>query len=162
MIDRPVEQPTGGRIDARAEPGDATVGNVGGPVLLYDGVCGFCNGSVQFILRHEVRHTLRFAPLQSGFAAVMKRGHPELDEVDSLVWVEGAPSREQVAIRSAAAFKVADYLGGFWKLLLVFKIVPSFIRDFFYDIFARHRYRWFGKYQSCPIPSADTRSRFLD
>lgn len=134
----------------------------GSPVLLYDGVCGFCNGAVQFILRHEFRHTLRFAALQGKFAAELRARHPEVGDVDSVVWLEGDGPAEQVYIRSNAALGMASYLGGFWKLLLVFWVVPRVVRDFCYDWFARHRYRWFGKYATCPVPSREIRSRFLD
>ena len=134
----------------------------GSPVLLYDGVCGFCNNAVQFILRHESRHTLRFAAIQGKYAATLSARHPEVGDVDSVVWVEGDSAAERVYIRSNAGFRVASYLGGFWRLFWVFWIVPSVVRDFCYDWFARHRYRWFGNYATCPVPSREIRSRFLD
>ena len=132
------------------------------PVLLYDGVCGFCNSVVQFILRHEFRHTLRFAPLQGQYAATLRARHPEVGDVDSIVWVEREGQAEKVHVRSAAALKVASYLGGFWKLFWMLWVVPRVVRDFGYDWFARHRYRWFGKYSTCPVPAPDVRTRFLD
>jgi predicted DCC family thiol-disulfide oxidoreductase YuxK len=134
----------------------------GAPVLLYDGVCGFCNSAVHFILRHETLNTLRFAPLQGQYAATLKGRHPEVGDVDSVVWVEGVGADERVLVRSNAALRVASYLGGFWKLWGVFRLVPRVVRDFGYDWFARHRYRWFGKYTTCPVPTSDVRSRFLD
>ncbi|MEP7327445.1 MAG: DCC1-like thiol-disulfide oxidoreductase family protein [Gemmatimonadota bacterium] len=132
------------------------------PVLLYDGVCGFCNNVIQFILHHEVRHSLRFAPLQGQYAAGLKLRHPEVGDVDSVVWVEGEGPSERVFIRSDAALKATSYMGGFWKLLGVLRVIPRVVRDFCYDWFARHRYRWFGKYSTCPVPSREIRSRFLD
>ncbi len=131
------------------------------PVLLYDGLCGFCNTSVQFVLGHENHHLLRFAALQGEFATGVKQRHPELNTVDSLVWVEGGGSDEKVWVRSAAALKVVGYMGGLWKLYLVFGIIPVSVLDFLYDLFAKHRYRFFGKYGSCPVPTADVRPRFL-
>ena len=131
------------------------------PVLLYDGLCGFCNTSVQFILGHETRHTLRFAALQGTFAGDLKRRHPKLDDVDSLVWVEGAEPDERVWIRSDAVLRAVSYMGGFWKLFLVFRVIPRAVRDFFYDVFARNRIRFFGRYGSCPVPTREVRSRFL-
>jgi predicted DCC family thiol-disulfide oxidoreductase YuxK len=139
--------------------GPVTAGSA--PVLLYDGLCGFCNTTVQFVLGHENRHSLRFAALQGKFAAGVKQRHPELNNVDSLVWVEGEGEKEQVVIRSAAALKVVNYMGGLWKIYLVFGIVPAPVRDFLYDLFAKHRYRFFGRYGSCPVPTADVRPRFL-
>lgn len=132
-----------------------------GPVLLYDGVCGFCNGVVHFILRHEHRRTLRFAPLQGTFAAALRARYPEIGDIDTVVWVEGDGPTRQVHIRSSAALRVASYLGGLWRLFGVFRMVPRVVRDFGYDWFARRRYRWFGKYSTCPVPSREVRSRFL-
>jgi predicted DCC family thiol-disulfide oxidoreductase YuxK len=134
-----------------------------GPVLLYDGLCGFCDGTVQFILRHDRRGTLRFATLQGDFARGVISRHPELDGVDSLVLVErDAAGVEQVSVRSNGALHVARYLGGAWHLARVTAIVPRFIRDAVYDGFARIRYRVFGRHDSCPIPSPEQRARFID
>ena len=134
------------------------------PVLLYDGVCGFCNKSVQMILDRDKRKDMRFAPLQSDYGKQVISRHPELEKVDSVVFVERKPGTqdERVFIRSDAALRVAGYLGGAWKLLLVFRIIPRPVRDFFYDLFAKYRYRFFGKYDSCMLPSPDVRSRFID
>jgi predicted DCC family thiol-disulfide oxidoreductase YuxK len=133
------------------------------PILLYDGVCGFCNGAVQFILARDRVGTLRFTPLQSDVGEGVKARHPFLRDVDSVVFLAPSddPSRERVWIRSAAALKVAEYLGGAWRLLLVFRLVPAPLRDVFYDLFARYRYRFFGKHESCMLPSRDVRSRFI-
>jgi predicted DCC family thiol-disulfide oxidoreductase YuxK len=131
------------------------------PVLLYDGLCGFCNTSVQFILGHESRHTLRFAPLEGTFARGVIGRHPELTRVDSLVWVEGEGAEERVSVRSAAALKVARYMGGAWRFAMVFWLIPRPVRDFAYDQFAARRYRWFGRYGSCPVPDRQLRARFF-
>ncbi len=131
------------------------------PVLLYDGVCGFCNDSVQFILRHESRRDLRFAALQGHHAAGVIARHAELLEVDSLIWVEGRDGAEIVKVRSAAALAVAAYLGGAWRALLALWLVPRPLRDWGYDLFARHRYRFFGRHASCPVPPPELRARFL-
>lgn len=134
-----------------------------GPVLLYDGLCGFCDGTVQFILKHDRRGTLRFATLQGDFARDVIARHPELAGVDSLVLVEpDASGAEQVYVRSEGALHVARYLGGAWKVALAVRIVPRFLRDLAYDGFARIRYRVFGHYDSCPIPSPEQRARFID
>jgi predicted DCC family thiol-disulfide oxidoreductase YuxK len=134
-----------------------------GPVLLYDGLCGFCDGAVQFILKHDRRGTLRFATLQGDFARGVFDRHPELDGVDSLVLVERDSSgAEQVHVRSNGALHVARYLGGTWHLARVTAIVPRFIRDAVYDGFARIRHRVFGRHDSCRIPSPEQRARFID
>ena len=133
-------------------------------VLLYDGLCGFCDGTVQFILRHDRKKTLRFATLQGDYAREILARHPELAGVDSLVLVErdASSGSERVSVRSAAALGIAKDLGGAWHLARVIAIIPRFIRDFGYDSFAKIRYRVFGQYDSCPIPTAEQRARFID
>ena len=135
-----------------------------GPVLLYDGLCGFCDGTVQFILKHDRRGTLRFATLQGDFARDVIARHPTLAGVDSLVLVERDPvsGAERVYVRSAGALRVARYLGGAWQLARVVAIVPRFLQDWAYDAFARIRYRVFGRYDSCPVPTPAQRARFID
>ena len=133
------------------------------PVLLYDGLCGFCDGTVQFILEHDRRGALRFATLQGDFARGVIERHPELAGVDSLVLVErGTSGEERIYVRSEGALQVATYLGGAWTLARGLRMVPRFLRDLVYDGFARVRYRVFGRYDACPIPSAEQRARFID
>lgn len=138
--------------------------STGSPVLLYDGLCGFCNKSVQMILQRDRRGTLRFAALQSAYGEAVKARHAELKNIDSVVLVERLPDtdEERVFIRSDAALRIAAYLGGWWKGLLIFRLLPRAVRDLFYDTFARYRYRLFGKYDSCLVPSPEVRSRFID
>ncbi len=133
------------------------------PVLLYDGVCGFCNGAVQTILRLDPHGTLQFAALQSDYAAAVINRHPELAAVDSIVFVENPDKPvEQVYVKSAAALRVADYLGGPWRLFKGAGIIPAPVRDRLYDGFARVRYRVFGTHDTCPIPAPEVRARFRD
>lgn len=133
------------------------------PVLLYDGLCGFCDGTVQFILKHDRRGTLRFATLQGDFARDVITRHPEVAGVDSLVLVErDGAGGETVYVRSEGALRVARYLGGVWHLARIVAIVPRALRDTAYDAFARIRYRVFGRYDSCPIPTPEQRARFID
>ena len=133
------------------------------PVLLYDGLCGFCDGSVQFILARDPGGSMMFAPLQGEFAAGILRQRPELREVDSLILVEGVDDAggPRVSVRSAAVLAIADYLGGPWRAATILKLVPSAVRDWGYDLFARHRYRLFGHYDSCPVPTLEQRARFV-
>ena len=131
------------------------------PVLLYDGLCGFCNTTVQFVIGHESRPTLKFAPLQGPFAAGVIERHPELKLIDSLVWVEGEGSSERVKVRSAAALRVAWYMGGIWRLFMVLWLIPRPLRDLAYDQFALRRFKFFGRYGSCPVPDRAVRARFL-
>jgi predicted DCC family thiol-disulfide oxidoreductase YuxK len=138
------------------------VDSANAPVLLYDGVCGFCNKSVQMILGHDRRGEMRFAALQSDYGAAVVERHPELRGVDSVVYVERAAGGERIFVRSDAALKVAAYLGGFWRLFLAARVVPRRLRDYFYDLFARNRYRVFGKYDTCLLPPPEVRARFLE
>jgi predicted DCC family thiol-disulfide oxidoreductase YuxK len=132
------------------------------PVLLYDGVCGFCNWAVGTVLRFDRGGKLRFAALDSDFARAIVGRHPEIEGVDSVVFVDepGAPG-ERVAVRSEAALRVVDYLGGRWKLFSAARLMPAPLRDRLYDGFAHIRYRAFGKYDSCPLPPPDVRARFV-
>ena len=135
-----------------------------GPVLLYDGACGFCSATVRFVLRHDRRTTLRFAPLQGRYAAGVVARHADLADIDSLLWIEtpaeGGP--EQVFVRSAAALRVAAYLAGVWRLALVAWLAPRSIRDGLYDVVARHRHQLFTPAATCYVPPPEVRARFLD
>jgi predicted DCC family thiol-disulfide oxidoreductase YuxK len=131
------------------------------PILLYDGVCGFCNKSIQMIIAHDREGSLKFAPIQSKLGQEIIARHG-LGNIDSVVFVDYAGGSEKVFIRSNAALRVAAYLGGWWRLFLAFYVLPRRLRDFAYETFARYRYRWFGKSDSCMLPSLEVRSRFLD
>lgn len=134
-----------------------------GPVLLYDGSCGFCAESVQLVLRHDRRGSLRFAPLQGKFGAAVRTAHPELEGTDSMVWVEpGGPAGGRVLVRSEAALRIAGYLGGWWSLLLPLRVVPRSWRDALYDLVARHRHRLLTSGPACLVPAPEVRNRFID
>ncbi len=126
-----------------------------GPVLLYDGTCGFCAQSVQFVLQHEREHSLRFAALNSEYARAILDAHPEVQGIDSVVWFEP----DLVLTRSDAAIRVAWYVGGPWRAFEVARIVPRFMRDAVYRLIARHRHRIAGTH--CFVPTAKERERFL-
>ena len=135
----------------------------GAAVMLYDGTCGLCASSVQFILRHERHRSLRFAPLQGAFAGTIRARHPELHDVDSMVWVEpaGDGAVEAAYVRSAAVLRAAQYVGGAWRLAAIGWIVPRPLRDAIYNFVARHRHRVFGAEQ-CYLPPPDVRARFIE
>ena len=134
------------------------------PLLLYDGTCGFCAASVAFMLRHERQHTLRFATLQGEVGSDLRRRHPQLQSVDSMVWVDPAPGghEEAVYVRSAAALQAARYLGGAWRLLTVGKLLPGPLRDRIYDWIARHRHSLSVSGARCFVPTPEQASRFLN
>lgn len=135
-----------------------------GPVLLYDGTCGFCAESVQFVLRHDRAGTLRFAALQGAFGAEVRSRHPDLARVDSVVWVDPARdgSTERVLVRSDAALRVARYLGGRFHLARLAAVLPRPLRDAGYNLVARHRHRLLADGPSCLLPPPEVRRRFLD
>jgi predicted DCC family thiol-disulfide oxidoreductase YuxK len=134
-------------------------------ILLYDGTCGFCAKSVQFVLaRERRRHSLRFAPLQSELGMQVQQRHPELVNVDSVIWLEPGTNGavDSVSVRSTAVFHVLRYLGGVWTLLAaVGSIVPRFVRDAVYDLVARHRHKIIRADPSCLLPTPEQRARFI-
>jgi predicted DCC family thiol-disulfide oxidoreductase YuxK len=133
------------------------------PVMLYDGVCGFCSQSVQIIIKLDKIGVIKFAPLQGEFGQATKLHHPEIQKIDSVIILEKmADGSERTFIRSDAILRIAHHLGGVWHLLKIGYIIPRFIRDFLYDTFARNRYKVFGKYESCMLPSPEIRARFID
>jgi predicted DCC family thiol-disulfide oxidoreductase YuxK len=128
-----------------------------GPLLLFDGVCNVSNAVVQFVLAHERAPLMRFASLQSelGQRIVRERGLP--GDISTVVLVEG----DQVSTRSSAAVRVLLHLRAPWRFLALVWIVPKPLRDLGYDLFARVRYRIFGKRESCAVPTPELRARFL-
>ncbi len=137
-----------------------------GPILFYDGTCGFCAASVQFVLRHERgRRTLRFAALQGSTAAALLKRHPELAGIDSMIWYEAASGgrRERLWVRSRAGVSVMAYLGGMWWVLAVLVwCVPRPLRDAAYNAIARNRHRLSGDGAACAVPTPEQRGRFID
>jgi predicted DCC family thiol-disulfide oxidoreductase YuxK len=129
------------------------------PVVLFDGVCNLCNGSVQFILKHDPKGYFKFAALQSTAGAeILKYFNLSTTDFDTFVFVE----RGKPYLRSSAALRVARGLSGLWPLLYAFVIIPAPLRDLGYRWVARNRYRWFGKRDTCMIPSPELKARFLD
>ena len=135
------------------------------PIILYDGVCGLCNQLVQFLLKRDRHGRLRFASLQSDFAAtVLQRHGIDPKDLDTLHVVENYnSSNERVLQRSNAILRAGRELGGLWSASSsIAGIIPRPLRDLVYRFVAGNRYRVFGKYDTCMLPDPKQRSRFLD
>jgi len=133
-------------------------------ILLYDGVCGLCSRMVQFVLRRDRRKIFRFAALQSSFAReVLERHAIPVEPMETFYVVESyRQAGERVLAKSDATIFVFRKLGGLWRLAVIGYAVPPALRDGLYDFVARRRYRWFGQSESCWLPAAGVRDRFLD
>jgi predicted DCC family thiol-disulfide oxidoreductase YuxK len=127
-------------------------------IILFDGVCNLCNQSVQFILKKDPEGVFKFASLQSesGQKLLKRLGLPY--DLNSFVLIEG----NKAFLKSSAALHVCVQLNGFWRFMGIFLVIPPFIRDYFYNILAKNRYKWFGKRESCMLPAPQWKSRFLD
>jgi predicted DCC family thiol-disulfide oxidoreductase YuxK len=133
--------------------------------VLYDGVCGLCNRLVQFLLKHDKHDRLRFASLQSDFAArVLTRHGIDPEDLDTLHVIENYErANERVLDRSDAIVRSGYELGGLWTIgAQLGKVIPRPLRDLFYRFVARNRYRVFGKFETCMLPEPDHRRKFLD
>jgi predicted DCC family thiol-disulfide oxidoreductase YuxK len=127
-------------------------------IILFDGVCNFCNFWVNVILANDKRKIFKFAPLQSDTGKnLLLKFNLSTEEFSSFILIDG----DRFYKKSTAALLVAKDLRGFFKILYPLIIFPNFIRDFFYDIIAKNRYRIFGKRDTCRIPTGEELSRFI-
>ena len=130
-----------------------------GPILLFDGVCNFCNGAINFVIAHDPEARFRFASLQSNAGRELLREHGlgELP-VSTMVLIDDGKAH----LDSDGVLRTAQRLGGPFALLVPFLLVPRPLRDFAYRTFARNRYRLFGRSEVCLVPTPEVRARFLD
>jgi predicted DCC family thiol-disulfide oxidoreductase YuxK len=144
---------------ANAAPVEAAVDVAGvEPVVLYDGVCGLCNRTVRWILKHERDHAVRFATLQGPTAAALRARHPNIPhDLDSVVFVTGG----RAYLRSKAFLHAAKHMRAPWRWGHAFRWMPGFLLDLPYRLIARLRYRVWGKSDACELPPAEHRARFL-
>ena len=133
-------------------------------LLLYDGVCGLCNRLVQFVLRHDRGDRFRFAALQSPLAGNLLRGYGrDASDLDTVyVIARHGEASAKLLWKGRAVLFVLGQLGGLWRLASVLRVLPRPLLDLGYDLIARRRYRWFGRYDACPLPTPATRAKFLD
>lgn len=128
--------------------------------ILFDGVCNFCNASINFVIDRDKHNRFAFAPLQSQTGSSFLQEHsiavPD-GNFDSIILVKDG----KVYKKSAAVLEIAKDLSGLWPLLYMFKIIPSPVRDIFYDLIARNRYKLFGRSDSCRMPTPELQQKFL-
>jgi predicted DCC family thiol-disulfide oxidoreductase YuxK len=129
-----------------------------GAIILFDGICNFCNSSVQFIIKRDPTGYFKFASLQSETGQQLLKQYGVKKEIDSLIVIE----KQNVYIKSSAALQICRKLTGFWRFFSVLRVFPPIVRDYLYDIVAKNRYNWFGKRDSCMLPTAEMKTRFLD
>jgi predicted DCC family thiol-disulfide oxidoreductase YuxK len=127
--------------------------------VLFDGVCNLCDGTVQFVIAHDSAARFRFAPLESDAARrMLMECAAEGPLPDSVALIDEG----RLYTRSTAALRIARGLGFPWALIYGLIVVPRPLRDWVYDLIARYRYRWFGRRDSCMMPTAEVRGRFLE
>jgi len=128
-------------------------------IILFDGVCNLCNSSVQFVIKHDKKDIFRFAALQSEIGEkILKHIAIDPKNIDSIILYEPGVA---YYYKSSAAIEIAKQLRGFWNLSTIFKIIPAFLRNPVYDYVAKNRYKWYGKQESCMIPTPELKAKFL-
>jgi len=129
------------------------------PILLFDGVCNLCNGTIQLIIPRDPTGTIRFAPLQSEFGKTVREGAGlSTDDLETVVLVDDGLAYT----KSDAAIRVAEHLGGVYRLLSLGRLVPRNLRNRIYDVVAENRYDWFGRKDQCMVPDEDVSDRFTE
>ena len=126
-------------------------------IIFFDGVCNLCNGFVNLLIRYDKKNILYYAPLQgSTFRTLDVK--PDTGDLSTIIYKR----EDRIYFRSAAALRILNDLGGVWKIAMLFIIVPPFLRDAVYKFIANNRYRFFGKKETCRLPTPEERARFLD
>lgn len=127
-------------------------------IILFDGVCNLCNSSVNFVIKRDKKDHFRFAALQEAAGRkLLKTYQIDTAATDSIILIEN----QKVYTKSTAALRIAKELKGGWPLLYGFIVLPTLLRNWVYDWVARNRYRWFGKKDSCMIPTPELQEKFL-
>ncbi|WEG10801.1 DCC1-like thiol-disulfide oxidoreductase family protein [Pullulanibacillus sp. KACC 23026] len=128
------------------------------PILLFDGVCHLCQNSVRFVLKHDRTESIQFASLQSKIGQQLLKERGLSKKLNSLVFINGL----DFSIKSEAVLKLLTFFGPGFRWFVIARLIPRFFRDKLYDLVARNRYKWFGQSESCPLPTAANRDRFLE
>lgn len=128
-------------------------------IILFDGLCNLCDATVQFIIKRDTKDVFRFVSLQSDLGRELLQKLPiEFQLTDSVFLYE---SEKVFFYKSQAVFEIVKSIGGIYYCLLIFKLLPNTITNAVYDFIAKNRYRWWGKKESCLVPSKDLQSKFL-
>lgn len=128
-------------------------------LILFDGVCNLCDASVQYVIKHDKNDLFRYTTLQGEVGqAVIKKFNVDTSKMDSILLYS---PEKGISYKSTAALKIASKLGFPRHLMVVFLIVPAFIRNWVYDFIAKNRYKWYGKKEECMIPTKELKSKFL-
>jgi predicted DCC family thiol-disulfide oxidoreductase YuxK len=131
----------------------------GKKIILFDGVCNLCNSAVQFVIEHDRKDIFRFVALQSELGKeILAYIGIDAKNIDSIILYEPGVA---YYYKSSAAIEIARSLGGFWHFGTVFRIIPTRIRNLLYDYVAKNRYKWYGKKESCMIPTHQLKAKFL-
>ncbi len=127
-------------------------------LILFDGVCGWCTGWVRFLIRHDSHNRLQFAPLQSPLGQQLLKKHGLAQtELSTFVVI----TSDGYLTKSTAALHLMHRLGGMWRILYIFILIPKFLRDCGYDLIARYRYQLRGRLTTCYRPPEEYQDRFL-
>lgn len=128
-------------------------------IILFDGVCNLCNSAVQFVIRHDKNDVFRFVALQSELGQdILNHIGINPKNIDSIILYEPGIA---YYYKSQAAIEIARNLGGFWHFGTIFRIIPTPIANQLYDYVAKNRYKWYGKKESCMMPTPELKSKFL-
>jgi predicted DCC family thiol-disulfide oxidoreductase YuxK len=129
-------------------------------IILFDGVCNLCDSLVQFVIKKDKSDKFRFVALQSelGVKIILHLG-VTAKAIDSIILYEPGTAYYN---KTEAVLKIADYIGGIYSLVSVFAFIPISVSNYIYDYIAKNRYKWYGKKESCPLPTAEVKSKFLE
>ena len=129
-------------------------------IILFDGVCNLCNGSIRFVIKRDKKDRFRYAALQSEIGRKLaSERNIDISKVDSIILIEPGVA---YFTKSEAALKIGQSLGGIWMFVAVFNLIPSGLLNIVYDFIAKNRYRWFGKKEVCMIPTPELKAKFLN
>lgn len=127
-------------------------------IVLFDGVCNLCNGAINFIIARDPNDRYRFAALESDIGQeLLTKYNIDSEKIDSIVLIR----KGSAFAKAGAALRIAKGMSGAWPLLYALRIIPKFIANSVYDFIAKNRYKWFGKKESCMIPTPELKQKFL-